>query len=80
MNKEKKWEYDRELKWHTLTIEAEEDAFVFVYITEAGDYAISAMREGDAAGGEVEYEPNLTKAKKYAENLIKSGTYKNYFL
>jgi len=74
------WMFDRECGWHTKAIPQEDDAFVFVYKTAGGDYAISAMREGDMAGGDVEYEPTLAKAKKYGETLIASGGYKEMFL
>lgn len=74
------WNYDRECAWHTKGIPEEDDAFVFVYKTGGGDYAISAMREGDMAGGDVEYEQTLVRAKKYADGLIVSGGYKEMFL
>ena len=74
------WEYERESGWHTKAIPLEDDAFVFVYKTVAGDYAVSAMREGDIAGGDVEFEPSLAKAKRLAEGLISSGAYVDMFL
>ena len=73
------WEYDRELGWHTKAIDESKDEFVFVYKTAAGDYAISAMREGDVSGGQVDFELTLAKAKKAADNLIASGRYTQYF-
>ena len=75
-----KWEFHREMGWHTKTIPQEDDAYVFVYKTAGGDYAISDMREGDIAGGDVEYEPTLAKAKKFGDHLITSGGYKEMFL
>lgn len=74
------WEYDYELRWNTRVIPGEEDAFVFVYKTPAGDYAISAMREGDPAGGDVEYQPTLATAKRFADSLISTGRYQDFFL
>ena len=79
----KKWEYDRELKWHTLpviTSKPDDDIFVFCYKSAAGDYVISAMREGDIAGGEVEYEESLPKAKKFAERIAGDGSYTQYLM
>jgi len=74
-----KWEYDREMEWHTKAVDESGDEFVFVYKTGAGDYAVSAMREGDASGGQVDFEPTLVKAKAAAEKLIESGAYADYF-
>jgi uncharacterized membrane protein len=73
------WQYDRDLKWHTLDIEdAETETFVFVYRTEGSEYVVSAMREGDFAGGEIEYLPNLRAAKKFAEKIAADGSYVDY--
>jgi hypothetical protein len=69
------WQYDREIGWHTKAVEDNKNAFVFVYRTAAGDYAISAMKEGDASGGEVEFRTTLREAKNYADVLISNGTY-----
>lgn len=73
------WEYDRETGWHTLQTE-NEDAFMFVYKSAAGDYALSAMREGDPSGGDVDYEQSLKKAKKRCERLIASKEYRDFLL
>lgn len=74
-----KWQYDREVKWHTLPVDgAANDAFVFVYKTEGDEYVVSAMREGDAAGGEIEYFPNLKAAKKFGERIAADGSYVDY--
>lgn len=76
------WEYDNEMKWNTRKVHSEHDGdiFVFTYKTPGGDYAISAMREGDIAGGEVEYRPNLRRAKAFADALISSGAYRDYLM
>lgn len=66
------WQFDRELKWHTLAIE-NTSAIVFVYKSAGGDYVVSAMRDGDACGGDIEYIPTLAKAKKFAEQAVVSG-------
>jgi uncharacterized membrane protein len=74
-----KWEYDRDVKWHTMEVEgAEVETFVFVYKTEGDEYVVSAMREGDAAGGEIEYFPNLKAAKKFGEKIATDGSYVDY--
>jgi len=70
------WEYDREMKWHTLDVD--EEHFVFVYKSEGGDYVVSAMREGDAGGGEIEYRDTLSQAKKLGERMVADGSYVNY--
>lgn len=73
------WQYDSDAKWHTFDVEsAEVETFVFVYLTEGGEYVVSAMREGDAAGGEIEYFPNLRAAKKFAEKIASDGSYVDY--
>lgn len=75
------WEYDREVNWHTLQVnDTEDDAFVFVYKSGGGDYVISAMREGDPGGGEIEYRDTLKQAKKLGEQMAADGTYKDYLL
>lgn len=74
------WTYDREMGWHTAPVDESEQTFVMVYKSAGGDYAITAMREGDAAGGDVAYEPTLPKAKQFAEQLIESGNYIEYLL
>ncbi len=74
------WDYDREMAWHTRPVSPGSDVFVFVYKTPAGDYAVSAMTEGDASGGQVEYEPTLQKAKRLADDLCTSGAYVNYLV
>lgn len=73
------WEYDRETKWHTNQV-PDFDAFVFVYKTPAGDYAISAMYEGDACGGDVDYMTTLAQAKRKGELLIESHRWTDYVL
>ena len=74
------WAYDRETGWHVLNVDANGDEFVFVYKTAAGDYAISAMREGDAAGGDVDYRDTLKQAKDHGEQLKASGDYRMLML
>lgn len=71
------WQYDRETGWHTLRVDGDDDAFVFVYKSGGGDYVISAMREGDPAGGDIEYCDTLKQAKKFGETLI-DGAWKDY--
>jgi uncharacterized membrane protein len=74
-----KWEYDREVKWHTLPVDGDEsESFVFVYKTEGDEYVVSAMREGDASGGEIEYFPSLKAAKKFGEKIAEDGSYVDY--
>lgn len=75
------WTYDRECKWHTLPVQgAPVESFVFVYQSGGGDYVVSAMREGDACGGEVEYFPSLRAAKRYGERIARDGTYTDYMV
>ena len=66
------WQFDRELKWHTLAIN-DTGAIVFAYKSVGGDYVVSAMYDDDACGGDVEYLPTLAKAKKFAEQAVVSG-------
>jgi hypothetical protein len=74
-----RWEYDREVKWHTRSVEStDQDVFVFIYKTEGGEYVVSAMREGDASGGEIEYFDTLAKAKRHGEKIAADGTYVDY--
>lgn len=64
---------------HMLPI-ADTDAFMKVEKTRGGDYSITAIREGDPCGGEVEYAPDLQKAKAVAERLANNGEYKDLLL
>jgi hypothetical protein len=50
-----------------------EDYVMKVEKSAGGDYYLTAYREGDPAGGEVEYEDTLEKAKRRAEELVQSG-------
>lgn len=72
------WQYDRECGWHTLAIDESADEFVFVYKSGGGDYVVSAMREGDSGGGELEYLPTLRQAKRFAEKIKADGSYRDY--
>jgi len=45
-----------------------------------GDYSITAQHDDDCAGGEIETEPTLAKAKKVAERKALDGTWKNLTL
>lgn len=72
------WSYDREVGWHTAPVNEQE--FMLVYMTGAGDYALTAMREGDPCGGDLDYFDTLRSAKRYAEQVAKDGTYTEYLL
>lgn len=74
-----KWVYEHDVNWHTAIINDDRD-YVMVYKTAAGDYAVSAARDDDPGGGEVEFEPSLVQAKKHAERIVREGTYKQYML
>ncbi|MGN6701468.1 MAG: hypothetical protein ACTHKB_00715 [Burkholderiaceae bacterium] len=54
--------------------------FVKVEKTVAGDYSVTATHIDDPAGGELEYLPNLTQAKRRAEELVASGEWVSFTL
>ena len=69
------WTYERDTGQHFLAFTADDqiERLMLVYKTSGGDYAITCMQDVDPSGGEVEFEPTLTKAKAKAEALIASG-------
>ena len=72
------WEYDKEVKWHVCHTDETRETFVLVYLSGGGDYVVTAMREGDCAGGEIEYRATLAQAKKLGEQWIADGTWRDY--
>jgi hypothetical protein len=68
------WTYERDAGQHfrAFTVDGVE-RLMLVYKSGGGDYAITCMQEGDPCGGDVDFEPTLTKAKAKAEALIESG-------
>jgi len=60
------------------TLKASDVAYVKVEKTRGGDYSITAMRNDDAAGGEVEYRNTLNAARDFAERIITDGSWIEY--
>ena len=73
------WGYDREVKEHALFFN-DGTHYMVVYKTGGGDYAITCRNEADPCGGDIEYAPNLRKAKAWAEDKIADGTWIEFVL
>jgi hypothetical protein len=69
-----------ELGWIHLLDTGEEGYSLKVEKSTGGDYFVTAMHEDDIAGGEVDYEDNLIKAKKLAEKYLTDGTWRDLLL
>lgn len=65
---------------HYLDIPGNDGCMMKVEKSVGGDYFATAYKEGDAAGGDVEYFPTLAKAKKWAEDVADSGEWKDYVM
>lgn len=62
---------------HTMPIEGS-DAYMKVEKSRGGDYAITALRDGDPCGGEVEYRETLEDARHEAERIVIDGEWEDY--
>lgn len=85
MSKYGEWSKDRDEGGfvHWLPIEYQGDGaeyFMKVEKTRGGDYSITAYREGDAAGGDVDYADTLPKAKAEAERIVGNDVWREYLL
>lgn len=83
MSKFGEWRKDRDEGGfvHWLPIEDQgdgEEYFMKVEKSRGGDYTVTAYREGDPAGGEVDYRSTLRLAKKEAERLVADNEWRDY--
>lgn len=70
-------EADSRGNWiHWLDIDTENA--IKIERSGGGDYFLCVYTEGEAAGGEIEYQDTLRQAKKLAESWLTSGCWRRY--
>ena len=74
------WTSQRDEGGHVHLLPINDEVFVKVEKSRAGDYFLSVYREGDPCGDDVEYFPNLYQAKKYGSEIAAHGQWQDYLL